>query len=186
MKFLYAIFLLFIASSAHALDPINVGVGKHILPNGKFSDNEWEDATKTPVSDNLNLYFKQDNTYLYFAIKFLDTMHTGVDLYLAESSEKGKMLHISSALGEKEFMDGVWSDYTWGENLLWVGNSIGMVWDGEKNVTLPLDGFEFQIHKSMFPASRWYFMIHLKRPKLLIPEDADNTDIEKWQIIEFN
>ena len=130
--------------------------------------------------------FKQDNIYLYFGIEFLNTMHTGVDLYIAESSEHVKMLHISSALGEKEFTDGVWSDYAWGENFLWVGNSIGMIWDGEKNVTLPLEGFEFQINKSLFPASRWYFMIHLKRPELFVPDDADNTDIEQWRIIEFN
>jgi hypothetical protein len=185
MIYIIMTILLFIVSSANALNPIKVSTGRNVLPNGIFAENEWDDATKINAENHLRLFAKQDDRFLYFAIEFLDIIHTGVDLYLAASPESRKMLHVSSALGEKDYFAGSWSDYQWGENRMWTANSIGMVWDGEKSVTVPLEGFEFQISKSMFPATKWNFLIHLKRPEFFYPSDADEIDLDRWQVIEF-
>ena len=173
-------------TSAESSDPIKVGFGKNIMPNGKFADYEWNDAASISTDRNFDILIKQDNTYLYFAIKFKDVMHTGLDLYLAESSLSRKMLHVSSALGERDFQNGEWLDSVWGENYLWMANPVGLVKQttGEQGV-LELDGFEFQIDKSIFRTDFWYFMIHLKRPDRIYPSDAEPKNIDTWQTIKL-
>jgi len=88
--------------------------GKHILVNGKFPGHEWNDAFKKQVAEDLRLYLKQDEKYLYIGIEFLKEKHTGIDLYLADSPGNHRMLHISAALGEKEFVDSLWRDTVFG------------------------------------------------------------------------
>jgi len=174
-----------VASIALASEPIKVGYGRNILSNGKFGENEWSDAVKTPVDHLVNLYAKQDDKYLYLGIEFVDTMHTGIDLYLAESSFSQKMLHVSSAIAQSEFHNGKWPDPTWGGNQLWTANVVGMVVrEGERGI-LPLDGFEFQIDKSLFHSKRWCAIVHLKRPDFIYPTDADIKKLDTWQIIEL-
>jgi len=174
-----------VATVALGADPIKVSYGRNILPNGKFEENEWSDAVKTPIDHQMNLFAKQDDKYLYFGIEFVDTMHTGIDLYLAESSFSQKMLHVSSAIGEGEFRQGKWQEPSWGANQLWTANVVGMlIREGERGI-LPLDGFEFQIDKSLFHSKRWYAIIHLKRPDFIHPADADFKKLDTWQIIEL-
>ncbi|MCP4631795.1 MAG: hypothetical protein GY855_02635 [candidate division Zixibacteria bacterium] len=156
-----------------------------ILPNGKFAEGEWDGAVETKLNENVVLLTRQDCEYYYVGFKFTKDMHTGIDLYLVDSDNNRKMLHVSSALGEKDFSGGEWSEYRWGENIDWVANSIGMIWDGEKNVSLKPEGFEFQIRKKVLPGDKWSFRIHLKRPTLIYPEDSTIEDIKGWQTLDF-
>ena len=171
---------------AESSDPVNIPFGKNIMPNGRFADFEWDDAALISADGNFDILVKQDNTYLYFAIKFKDAMHTGVDLYFAESPLSRKMLHVSSALGERNFHDGNWLDWIWGENHLWTANAVGMIRkETGEQATLELDGFEFQIDKSMFQNKLWYYMIHLKRPEQTYPPDANPENIDNWLTIKL-
>ncbi|MCP4580671.1 MAG: hypothetical protein GY839_03580 [candidate division Zixibacteria bacterium] len=181
MKIILIIWILFLWGQLLAgPDNVRVVYGTNILPNGQFDKTEWQDAVVAEADDKLLLHFKQDSSYLYIGIEFADTMHTGIDLYLAESSDKRKMLHVSSAIGESEYSSNEWLDINWGGNEYWIANSIGSIYvDGKKEV-VPLEGFEFQIDKSMFEKDEWYMMIHLKRPEYFYPESATTESIEQW------
>jgi len=172
--------ILLSAQLVSAAEDVEVISGVNILPNGKVETSEWQDAKKIETSNDINLHFKQDSTYLYICIEFVNKMHTGIDLYLAKNEGNRKMLHVSSAIGEKTFNEGEWSDYDWGGNKHWIANSIGTIYVDGKNEIVPLEGFEFQIDKSMFNKDEWYLMIHLKRPELIYPENATSESTEHW------
>lgn len=173
------------ASSLPSKRIVHVPEGKSILPNGKFAPGEWDDANTIEVRDGPILHFKHDRSYIYIGIEFTAAMHTGVDLYVAESSERRKRLHISAALGEMDFVAGSWSDWKWGENALWTANSIGLIIEDGKQEVVPLEGFEFQIDKALFPAKTWHIWIHMKRPELQYPWGAGTEDTENWLEVVF-
>ena len=183
---LFSTVLCLFPTGAESSESIKVGFGKNIMPNGKFAEFEWNDAAVISANGNFDILIKQDNTYLYFAIEFKDVMYTGLDLYLAESSLSRKMLHVSSALGERDFQNGNWLDSVWGENYLWMANPVGLVKqsNGEQGI-LELEGFEFQIDKSIFQTDFWYFLIHLKRPEQTYPSDANPKNIDTWQTMKL-
>jgi hypothetical protein len=175
-----------VAQQPQPLVSEKVPTGKHILVNGKFPGDEWNDAFKKPVDEDLLVYLKQDEKYLYLGIQFLKVKHTGIDLYLADSPGNRRMLHISAALGEKEFVDSLWRDTVFGQNYLWTGNVINMyIEDGKSKIVEP-DGFEFQIDKKMFSGKLWYVMMHLKRPEKIYPTLATNLDITQWLRINLD
>jgi hypothetical protein len=178
----FSIFV-FIVSSCTTIE---IPHSNTILPNGKFAQGEWDNAAETVLNESVVLFTKQDSEYYYIGFKFTKDMHTGIDLYLADSDDNRKMLHVSSALGEKDYSDGEWSEYRWGENVDWVANSIGMIWDGEKSVSLEPEGFEFQVRKSLLPGDKWTFRIHLKRPELIYPEDNTNQNTDAWSILNLS
>lgn len=159
--------------------------GINVLSNGKFADGEWNDAALFEVKDKLKLYLKQDSIYLYIGLQFIDTMHTGIDLYIADESGIRKKLHVSSAIGEMDRKDGTWSDWKWGSNNLWIANSIGQIIEDGKQKVVPLEGFEFQIDKSLLPGSKWLLYFHLKRPEVKFPESAALENPLTWFIIEL-
>jgi hypothetical protein len=157
-----------------------IPTGKHIMVNGKFPGDEWNDALKKPMDEACLIFLKQDEKYLYIGIEFLKEKHTGIDLYLADSPGNRRMLHVSSALGEKEFVDSLWRDTVFGQNYLWTGNVINMYFEDGKNKIVEPDGFEFQIDKKMFPGKQWYVMMHFKRPEKIYPTSATDLDITRW------
>lgn len=159
--------------------------GKHILPNGQFGDEEWKDAFEVKTDTGVVLLFKQDRDYLYLGIKFLDEMHTGIDLFLADPESRRKKLHVSAALGEADWVDNAWTDLQWGKNELWTSNSIGLISENGERKIVPLEGFEFQITRSLLPGSSWKLFFHLKRPDKIFPAEADQNDISDWMMFEI-
>ena len=159
---------------------ISIPFGSNILPNGKFSKNEWTDADSCLLGDSIKFCLKLDEEFVYLALKFLQEKHTGIDLYLADSETNLKNLHISSALGERNFKDNKWEKFGWGENIFCMGNSIGSVFADGKMTYLDPDGFEFQIDKTMFKRKTWFLRIHLKRPEYIFPISTENNNIENW------
>ena len=137
------------------------------------------------MKEKFTLLLKQDSLYLYVGLKFIDTMHTGIDLYIADRAGVLKKLHVSSALGEMDFNDGMWGDWRWGANDLWVANSIGWISEDGRQKVVPLEGFEFQIKKTILPGRRWFAYFHLKRPDFIFPESASEQNTETWFIMEF-
>jgi hypothetical protein len=159
--------------------------GLYILPNGKFGNTEWNDASVFDVKEKLKIFLKKDSIYIYIGLQFIDTMHTGIDLYLADTSGFRKKLHVSSAIGEMDFKDGTWSDWRWGANDLWTANTIGQIIEDNKQKVVPLEGFEFQINKSILNGSKWFAYFHLKRPEFKYPENALEENVGTWFIIEL-
>ncbi|MDH4271524.1 MAG: hypothetical protein OEW18_06055 [Candidatus Aminicenantes bacterium] len=165
---------------------IRVPRGKNVLPNGKFAPGEWADAKEVKTAAGVALFFKHDETYLYLGIKFLAEMHTGVDLYLGENEGRRKKLHVSAALGEAEWNDGLWTDIEWGTNALWTANSIGLIVVNGERKTVPLEGFEFQISRSLLAGSGWRLFFHLKRPELKFPVESDQNSTAHWLWLEIS
>jgi hypothetical protein len=81
--------------------------------------------------------------------KFLAEMHTGIDLFLTEPEDRRKKLHLSAALGEAEWTEGLWPDLQWGKNALWTANSIALISENGERKVVPLESFEFQISRSL-------------------------------------
>jgi len=159
--------------------------GTNVLPNGKFGSGEWNDAAVFDVNGKLKLFLKQDSVYLYLGLQFIDTMHTGIDLFIADPSGTRKKLHVSSAIGEMDYIEGTWTDWKWGGNEFWIANSIGQIIEDGVQKIVPLEGFEFQINKSILTGSRWLAFFHLKRPESIFPENAAPDNPEKWFTIEL-
>ena len=168
------------------LPKIIIPAGRHILPNGQFDDEEWKDAFEVKTDISVVLLFKQERDYLYLGIKFLDEMHTGVDLFLAENEGRGKKLHVSAALGESNWENNTWTDIQWGKNYLWTANSIGTIIENGERKVVPLEGFEFQISRCLLPGTSWRLFFHLKRPDKVFPAEADSNDISDWIKFEIS
>lgn len=160
--------------------------GRHILPNGQFDDEEWKDALEVKTTVGVVILFKQDGDYLYLGIKFLADMHTGIDLFLAEPEGVGKKLHVSAALGEADWVNNTWTDIQWGKNHLWTSNSIGLISENGERKVVPLEGFEFQISRSLLPGNNWRLFFHLKRPDKIFPLEADQNDFSNWIKFEIS
>ncbi|MEW6365390.1 MAG: hypothetical protein AB1714_12240 [Acidobacteriota bacterium] len=154
-----------------------------VLINGRFGSGEWDETGAPEVEDRLLLILNQDRHYLYLGIRFLREMHTGIDLYLAGSSGTPRKLHVSSALGEAEFAAGVWGDIQWGKNALWSANSIGLISENGAQKVVPLEGFEFQISKSLIAGPSWRLFLQLKRPDMKFPKDANPDSTSTWLAI---
>ncbi len=129
------------------------------------------------------LLAKRDERHLFLGVSFLGVAHTGIDLYFAAGEEPARKLHVSSALGESEYLNNAWSDMVWGENTRWTANSIGSVYREGRTEYLAPHGFEFQIRTSELSASQWRVLIHLKRPELVLPAGADPSRPDQWLVL---
>ena len=164
---------------------LEVPEGGVILPNGRFAEGEWPDAAKVSLDESTELLCKTSGDYLLLGLRFLGDKHTGVDLYLADDSGGCRMLHVSSALGERWKDSTGWNNIDFCENHLWVANSIGSVTiDGKTQFVAP-DGFEFQIDRRMLAGRSWRLMVHLKRPTAILPDSADADNPAGWLVLEL-
>ncbi len=152
--------------------------GKSILVNGLLDEGEWINSSTVQLDETTEIRAHKNSDYLFLAIAFSGQRHTGIDLY-TRSNGVTRLLHISSALGEKIFEEGVWSDYVWGRNSWWAANTIGSIFeDGRKRLLEP-DAFEFQIDRRELGADLSLF-IRLKRPAKVLPAGVTETERDKW------
>jgi len=161
-----------------ALAGMPVPDGEAVLINGLMGKAEWRNSGELKLDDDTILRFHATPRYLFVAVVFHGPKHTGIDLHL-HSRGATRMLHVSSALGEKTQVGGTWSDYAWGENTWWTANGIGSIWDGSKSVSLKPQGFEFQIdRRELGPEVALY--IRQKRPAKTLPAGATEDAVNKW------
>ena len=161
----------------------SVPTGGCVLLNGLLGAGEWLHSASVSLEPETDLLYHQDDESLFLAIAFLGPKHTGVDLYL-DSKGSTRMIHISTALGERVLTDGQWSDFTWGENSWWSGNTIGTIYEDGRPRFLEPEAFEFQIDRSELGESV-QLLIHLKRPEKLLPSGATEEEHEKWLILNL-
>lgn len=152
--------------------------GGYILINGSLGIGEWADAGTVLLDPDTEIRFQKDDESLFLAIVFLGPHHTGIDLYL-RSLETTRMLHVSTALGEKVLKEKQWSDVAWGQNSWWSANVIGTIVEGGRQQFLEPEAFEFQFDRRELGDDIRLFL-HLKRPEKLLPTGASATISEKW------
>ena len=163
-------------SAALAMTP--VPDGGYILLNGSLGAEEWADAGNIRLDPSTEIRFQKDDKSFFLAIEFLGPRHTGVDLYI-QSHGSTRMLHVSSALGEKTFENDRWPDVAWGQNTWWSANVVESIYEEGSQRFLEPAAFEFQIDRSELGGDIGLF-IHLKRPEKLLPPGASVIATEEW------
>jgi hypothetical protein len=157
--------------------------GRCILLNGSLGIGEWAESGTLRLDTDTEIRFHKNDESLFLAIVFVGPRHTGVDLYI-HFDEGTRMLHVSSALGEKIFEENHWSDFKWGQNDWWSANQIGSIYEGGRQRFLEPEAFEFQIDRRELGANISLF-IHLKRPEKLLPTGASAEGEEGWMQLKL-
>ena len=160
------------------VDPISVPDGRYVLVNGLIAAGEWDGSARVVLDAETQLLARKDRDHLFLAIVFKGPRHTGVDLYL-RTKGLTRMLHVSSALGERTREGGSWSAIAWGRNSWWTANTIGMVAEDGQRRFLEPDAFEFQIARTALGDAAELF-VHLKRPEKRLPAGASETADGGW------
>ncbi|HEY1023583.1 MAG TPA: hypothetical protein VGE26_00345 [Sphingobacteriaceae bacterium] len=188
MKILFLIVCLMITSFAtFAQSVIKVPQSLHsVLPDGKFSENEWKDAYVMPVSDSLMLYIKQDAENIYWCLRGMQNRPSlaGVDFYITHHDSLIN-LHASAKLGERKLTGGGYGDWNWWNNENWIANVARFnAFTGTR--FLPDEAKEFQLRKIRFSNQAIRLMLqedNLKNPNPPFPAGSSPNDTTKWLIL---
>jgi hypothetical protein len=149
-----------------------------VLLNGLLGRGEWDRSASVRLDPQTEVRAHKNRENLFVAIVFLGPHHTGVDLYL-RSRGRTRMLHVSSALGERALEQGEWSELSWGRNSWWSANVVGTIVEGDRQRFLEPEAFEFQLdRRELGPEVRLF--VHLKRPEKLLPAGASEARTEGW------
>ncbi|MEW5794924.1 MAG: hypothetical protein AB1772_01060 [Candidatus Zixiibacteriota bacterium] len=163
---------------ATTLTVVSVPDGGCVLVNGFLGDGEWDSSASARLDADTEIRVHKDGSGLFLAIAFQGPRHTGVDLYL-RSHERTRMLHVSSALGEKVLDEGRWAEMSWGRNSWWSANVVGTIVEGDRQRFLEPEAFEFQLDRRELGADVYLF-VHLKRPEKSLPLGVSQEAPEKW------
>jgi hypothetical protein len=187
---LTALGMLLLAVGAAAPEPASgqstaVPGGSGILLNGFVGDNEWTSkrALHVPLGDSIELYLIQDSQFVYLGIRSTDTLHTGIDLYIADDRNHRRLLHTSASHGQQDLDDDSADGLTFGINQYWSSNVVESFYEEGKMHWVAPEIFEFQIDKVLTGSDRLRLMIHLKRPEKICPLGAVPDSVDNW--IEF-
>jgi len=165
-------------------DPLSVPPGSSVTVDGTFGDGEWADAARRSLPGGIELLAKRDAEALELALRFTDTKHSGLDLYLAVPGGAPRLFHISSELGTKTWADGAWSDFDWNTHG-WTGNTIELEVSGKDLTIYEPDGFELRLDRAMLDEAglggdTLLLSFRLKRPLLTVPPGAEAAPLEEW------
>ncbi len=160
-----------------ALAAVPVPDGNYVLVNGTIGPGEWDRARAVALDAETELRVMKDRRSLFLAIVFKGARHTGVDLYV-RSGGRVRLLHVSSALGEKDLTAGEEAEVAW-RNDWWTANGIGSVFEDGKMRWLEPEAFEFQLARIRLQTVIDLF-IHLKRPEKRLPTGAVLEKPEGW------
>jgi hypothetical protein len=157
--------------------------GSCVLINGLVGEDEWERSASILLDAETELRVHKDPERLFLGVLFKGPRHTGIDLYL--KAEGGtRMLHVSSALGDRMMQHGEWSEIVWGRNSWWTANPIGSIVEEGKQRFLEPQAFEFQIDRAALGDSVRVF-IHLKRPEKRLPPEASEDREDGWLLLDL-
>lgn len=171
--------------SVQAQIEIKLPKGTPVLVDGKVSAGEWDDATEIKISDQITLAAKVSGDFIFLAVKYPKPTYFGVDLSISSVMGRLVNLHASAKLGEREFTDGKWPDWTWWNNQGWVANtSRGVTF--ERREFLPDEIKEFQICRSRFPGKVWRVRLEVhSNSTVAFPETAESNNPDKWLKLKF-
>ena len=189
MRSIYCFLLLFASLTNAVGQEVEVPNSKSpVLLDGKFSENEWQEARMVIVNDSLMLYIKQDAEYLYWCLrnKNKNPSLIGVDFYL--SHQAGLInLHASAKLGERTFNNGTYGEWFWWNNRDWTAN-VARFNSFEGQRFLKDEAKEFQLRKSRFalPSLRMMFQLEQPAKPPAFPLGSEPEDTQKWLILKLS
>lgn len=181
----------------YSQERVSVPTGKPIMVDGTFSEQEWNDAKMITISDEVKLYFKKSEEYVYIGIQPPSEGYNGgwIDLYIAGNDGEILDLHASRKLGERNLIDGDWKEWKdwWTNEGTWRANYTRLddiEENGEKKVIqLKDEGWEYQIKKSKFKNDKWKIMFDIFLfngvKKLKFPKESVNTKSDNWLTLEL-
>lgn len=187
---LFGLTLILVGALAGAADgPLTVSRGAPVTVDGSFGEGEWVDAASRDLPGGIELLAKEDAASLDLALRFTETKHSGLDLYLAAPGGARRLFHISSELGTKTWADGAWSDYDWSANG-WSGNVIEFEVSEKVLTVFEPDGFELRLDRSMLDEAglvggKLLLSFRLKRPLLTVPPGAEAAPLEEWLVLRL-
>jgi len=101
--------------SALATEVEIIPYGSLPLLNGIEGANEWRfPGVMVWAWDEISVDLKQDSQFVYLNFSDKDTTHSGLDVFIDNMAGDIMMLHISSAHGQRQMSDSVWSEMTFG------------------------------------------------------------------------
>lgn len=181
-----------------------------VVTDGQIEPGEWSDAKQVVLSqpDSVYLYVKQNDGFIFIAIKTPFKMIPWVDIYLDYDDNYIHNLHSSAQLGERILKDTAWNDqspaFHFGNSDQWYANEqrfdrikaqelISANPNRDRNTmqwetTFPYDGFEYILKKSRFNKPKWKLRIEVKTQmpgyhSVLWPANADLKNSKSWSTL---
>jgi pimeloyl-ACP methyl ester carboxylesterase len=84
--------------SALAQAPVDVPFGKAVSIDGKIEAQEWADASRHDLANNVSLFLKTDGVHVYLAMR--GTKQAWSHVYLNDGGSDVSVVHASAALGK--------------------------------------------------------------------------------------
>lgn len=167
-----------------------------VMINGYADDREWDypPVYQGGTENGVVIKVQQDSQFVYIALSDympwypgpdVDTTHSGMDLYIDDAGGNRRMLHVSTALGEKSYVEGEWGEMTWNVNLKWTASLVQSIVEEGKTKFLPPQLYEFQISKKLLPGNWFSMMIHYLGPEKIAPPGASPDSVESWMTFEL-
>ena len=149
-----------------------------IMVDGFIGKEEWRESKEVFIDSENKILLKEDDTYLYLAIKSKKTKPLYIDMFVSLENSIVNF-HASSQLGDRILTDTSWTDAEpetrWGYNKDWVANTVKfdrakMKELREKNfegslmeeACMSYDGMEFQFNKASWPINNKKFRIEIR------------------------
>jgi hypothetical protein len=159
-----------------------------VMVDGKFENNEWNDAYHLPVTDSLALYIKQDKENIYWCLRgfYQPQVLAGVNFYI---TDKDSLLnfHASAKLGERTLRKGSYGEWDWWNNKGWTA-TVARPQNAEERKYLRDGAKEFQLRKSRFGDKHLRMMFDIEFPRDLVPAFPRQATVDKpdqWLFLEL-
>ena len=171
---------------------IHLSVGKPVMVDGNIEPGEWSDAVEVKMPNDARLYLKVSGEFVYVAVQFPAARSGFTDLYIAPAGGSPFDLHASAKLGERQFDNHKWPEWSnWWNNQGWVAN-VSRVDSFEKRTFLAANVREYQIKRSRFPGHEWRLMLDMSLESregqytvTRFPTSASDSNPEKWLRVQI-
>lgn len=173
----------------------------HVVIDGSFSKGEWDDALRFPVTESFVICLKANSGFLYIGLKSAKPVGVLVsELWITSNDRDVCHLHSSMTLAEgvmsfpmEEYKPSFEVDYSDGweashmkynrgrhENWIASGHPKGV--ENYDVIFDKLDGVEYKISQSKFPAAQVKMRIVLREPERVsvYPKDTDLKSAQNW------
>lgn len=180
------------------------GNGRDILLDGIMSEGEWNDAFKVPLDNNINLFFKENDGFLYIAVNYNENVGMSINLYLSPADTIIYQFHISAQLVENILTpgmpDSLEPEWIMGKTSDWYANEIRWDYKKQKKIMDSLNMSQYEAFlETMFPGNAVEFQFKMSKfnsdslkmkidgfggPEfkslLEFPKDTQRKNLENW------
>jgi len=181
--------------------------GSHIVTDGIFSVEEWENALNIFTADIYNIYVKADREILYVGLRADKPIGECVcEIRITSDEKEVFLLHVSGALGESVSGFPATTTFKLNNNKHWEANFLkadslkkaswfakGQPIEKYSDIYNKRDGIEFKINRNMFKGNSVKFtigwvQIDVKDKKIdkrtyNYPENASLKNADDWAVL---